>query len=310
MGFWGNQLYQNDLALDVKDQLEKALQQNEKNIETITQEIITSYKGVQGNIFEEPAFWLALADTQWRAGVLLPSVKEKAFFWIDQMLEDQDHNRAYSFQKRMLERLRIRLLSHQPPVKFPVKRRTYHCQWNFGDVYAFPLESNFAKQKGYVGEYLLFQKVDEASWYPGHTVPVVYVKMTHDKKLPGTAEEYDRLAFIQTSFSKYEERFNPIDGTRPREDIAEKSKMQFETDEFGLLPEYRVLLLNTSKRIIPKNLIFLGNYQNTMQPKKEFVPFSNINLPVVGWSPKMEPLDEKIIRWYEGHNLRRLSIYQ
>ena len=36
-----------------------------------------------GDRDEEPLFWLALAETQWKLGVLLPDVKEKALYWIE-----------------------------------------------------------------------------------------------------------------------------------------------------------------------------------------------------------------------------------
>ena len=34
----------------------------------------------------------------------------------------------------------------------------------------------------------------------------------------------------------------------------------FETDEYGYLPIYRFELINTSKRVIPKKLNYIGNF--------------------------------------------------
>lgn len=117
-----------------------------------------------------------------------------------------------------------------------------------------------ARKRSLYGQYLLIQKVDEGVWYPGHVVPIVYVKITKDAVLPSSIEEYDKLEYVQTGFSKFEERFWPIDMNRPQEDIAEKSKIHYHVDAFGLLPQYRIELLNTSKRVIPPKLIYVGNY--------------------------------------------------
>lgn len=35
-----------------------------------------------------------------------------------------------------------------------------------------------AKEKGLYGRYFLIRKIDEDVWHPGHTVPMVYVKIT------------------------------------------------------------------------------------------------------------------------------------
>lgn len=83
MGMWGFDLYQNDMTLDIKDEFEKLLSTG-KTSQEITDEMLAEYRIIIGDIDEEPLFWLALADTQWNWGVLLPPVKEKALYWINQ----------------------------------------------------------------------------------------------------------------------------------------------------------------------------------------------------------------------------------
>ena len=63
MGTWGFKLYQNDTALDIKDEFEKLFNAG-KAIQQITDELIEDYKNIMGDPDEEPLFWLALADTQ------------------------------------------------------------------------------------------------------------------------------------------------------------------------------------------------------------------------------------------------------
>ena len=112
-------------------------------------------------------------------------------------------------------------------IKNSVKNRFYICKWNIGDVFAYQLESDLAEERGLLGRYFLIQKVDEGTWHPGHIVPIVYVKITKDEKLPSSIEEYNQLEYVQTWFTKYEERFWPIDMSCPNKDIAEKSKENF-----------------------------------------------------------------------------------
>ena len=188
--------------------------------------------------------------------------------------------------------------------------KIYRCEWKYGDVYAYRMESELAKEKGLYGRYLLIQKIDEGTWYPGHVVPIVYAKITKDTSIPECIEEYNNSEYVQVGFSRYEERFWPIDMTRPQEDIAEKSQINYQVDEYGFLPQYRLMLVATSKRMIPTNLIYVGNYQSAILPQKEFIPHSKINILSVFWEKFGESFEDRIIKLFCGHNLRGLDIYK
>ncbi len=313
MGTWGPNLYQNDTSLDVKDEFEKLYNEG-KNVQEITDILTEEYKSLFGDIEEEPLFWLALADTQWEFGVLLPVVKEKALYWIDEsvnMLNFKSINTSAKENRiKNLNGLLAKLLSTQPKVKKITKKRIYKCQWKYGDVFAYRLESDLAKEKGLYGRYFLIQKVDEGEWYPGHIVPIVYVKITDDINLPSNVEEYNKLEYVQTSFTEYEYRFCPVDMRRPQEDIAEKSKINYQVDEYGFLPQYRARLLNTSKRVIPQKLIYIGNFADVAQPQNEFIPHTKENIVSVAWKLFDETFETRMIKWYCGHNLREFSIYR
>lgn len=313
MGTWGPNLYQNDTSLDVKDEFEKLYNEG-KNVQEITDILTEEYKSLFGDIKEEPLFWLALADTQWEFGVLLPVVKDKALYWIDEsvnMLNFQSIDTSAKENRiKNLNGLRAKLLSTQPKVKKITKKRIYKCQWKYGDVFAYRLESDLAKEKGLYGRYFLIQKVDEGEWYPGHIVPIIYVKITDDINLPSNVEEYNKLEYVQTSFTEYEYRFCPVDMRRPQEDIAEKSKINYQVDEYGFLPQYRARLLNTSKRVIPQKLIYIGNFADVAQPQNEFIPHTKENIVSVAWKLFDETFETRMIKWYCGHNLREFSIYR
>ena len=97
---------------------------------------------------------------------------------------------------------------------------------------------------------------------------------------------------------------------RPQEDIAEKSKIHYQVDAFGFLPQYRIELLNTSKRAIPSKLIYVGNYISATRPQNEFVPHSKVNILPVYWKKFNETFETRMIKLYCGHNLREFDIYK
>lgn len=314
MGMWGFKLYQNDTTMDIRDQFEELFREGKKTAREITDELTEEYECLMDDANEEALFWYALAETQWKFGVLLPDVKEKALSRIDNdcgIFKDMAIKKSEKTQRtKTLEALKERLLSPQPPEKKIVKRRIYKCEWKIGDVFAYQLESELARERGLYGRYFLIRKIDERSWHPGHIVPIVYVKLTNDSHLPSNEEEYNQLEYVQTWSSPYRRRFLPIDFRRPLEDIYEKSKIKYEVDEYGYLAHYRITLLNTSKKVIPKNLIYVGNFANATPPQKEFIPHEKIEIGVVFWKHFDETFETKMINFYCGYNLRELPIYK
>lgn len=312
MGTWGTKLYQDDLAVDIRDYYKDHLHRGESG-NTITQDLLTLYEIEITDSEDSSVFWFALADTQWNLGRLEESVKEKALSYIsdgsDLIRWENQGQRIVQARKKVIEELRQKLLSPQPPEKKISQYKIYHCEWKIGDVFAYKLESDLAKECGLYGQYFLIQKIDEGIWHPGHTVPIVYVKITNDMTLPSNVEEYNKLEYVQTGFTKYSDRFFPIDMRRPQEDIAEKSKINYQVDEYGFLPKYRVKLLNTSKRVIPKKLMYIGNFANAICPQKEFIPHSEMNILPVSWKQVDETFETKMIDLYFGNNKREYKIY-
>ncbi len=187
--------------------------------------------------------------------------------------------------------------------------KKYRCPWHIGDIYAYQLCSNLAKERRLDGRYLLVQKIDEEIWYPGHVVPIVYVKITENRLLPRNNQEYDSLPYVQTWFTKYEDRFFPIDGRDPVGDIEKKSQIKYYVDEFGFLPQFRITLVIKSSKDIPASFGFLGNYQNAVRPSKEFVPHIKENIVAVNLTKNGNEFENKLLCRYLQHNLRELSIY-
>lgn len=301
-------MYQNDTSLDVKDEFVNKLHRG-KSPEEITAEMIEDYACIMDDADEAPLFWLALADTQWKRGMLLPEVKEKALFWIEKggdvaLWADQPSLAAK--RKKVIDALKAQLLAPQPPRKTYKPYKLYHCQWQLGDVYAYLLESELAQEKGLAGKYLLIQKVDEGTWHPGHTIPVVYVKITKGSVLPTSVEEYNKLEYVQVSYSNYKEVKWP-DWMQPEEEVLKREAREREQlDEYGFLPEFRLSLISTSKKVIPKKLNFVGNFSGATFPKKEYIPSIKVNLRSLWW----KEFEDDMITQYFNHNKREHGIYR
>lgn len=306
MGAWGANLYQDDVALDIKDEYKDNLRRGKTNEEAM-QEIIDKYQELLEDAEDRGVFWLALADTQWNLGRLDEQVKEQALEIIElgtDLKRWEINEKLYNKRKEILEKLKEKLLSPQPEEKRMPKYRTYKCEWENGDVFAYQLKSEYAKEQGLEDKYLIIQKIDEIDWYPCSTIPLVRAKITEGKTIPKTEKEIDELEYIQTGFTSYERRFAGFSALRPLKDQIKG--MSFNTDEYGLLPEYMASIVITSKNMTKGKLTYLGNYTNITPPQNEFIPICKDNFPTVLW----KNFEERLIEMYFGHNKRNLEVYQ
>ena len=111
-------------------------------------------------------------------------------------------------------------------------------------MYAYQLEGEYAKERGLNGKYLLFYKIAESIWWPGHVIPVVYIKLTENNEIPKTREELEKLEYIQASVlnsNDFSDKFI-IDA------YGKWKNRDFEADEYGYLSIYRFQLISTSKK--------------------------------------------------------------
>ena len=239
MGAWGTSLYANDSASDIRGDYVDKLKRGKTN-EEATKELIDANRDIMGDTEEEPLFWFALADTQWNYGRLLPEIKEKALFYLsqDEELErwKESGEKQLNAWKKTLETLKEKLESPQPPAKKVSKYRLYQCKWKLGDIFAYRFTSSYSKEKGFEGKYVVFRKVSEDVWWPGHIIPVVQVYKWIGDDVPSIDKlsNFDLLsAFYSPSvFNKFPNK----------------------------VLEYKIKLISESEKNIPKeNLTFLGN---------------------------------------------------
>lgn len=238
MGVWGAGLYQNDISLDVKDRFDDL--RKGKTVQQITKELISEYSSELEDIECAPAFWFAMADTQWKLGRLLPEVKSQALVWLDQggdlSVWQKENPKLAITRARVLKELQQRLNSPQPAEKKISQYRLYKCKWKIGDVFAYQFRGEYAKENGFDQKYVYFVKVGEDTWHPGHVVPVVYFYKRVDEVL-GDIASLSGVEYIHQFYKPIVYKNNP--------------------DAKQL---YSLMLLNTSARVIPKSqLTYLGN---------------------------------------------------
>lgn len=257
MGTWGAKLYENDIALDIKERFDDL--QKGKTVQQITNELIEEYTCELDDMCCAPVFWFALADTQWNLGGLLPEVKEQALSWLDKggdlAVWQEENPKLAATREKVLGELQQKLNSPQPSEKKVSQHRLYKCEWKIGDVFAYQFNSEYAKTTDFYQKYVYFVKVDEDIWYPGHVVPVVYFYKKVDNILADITS-LKKIDFIPQFYKPIAYKNNP-----------------------GKKMQYLLTLLNTSTRVIPKKqLTYLGNIGNIKRVDNE-----DLNSYNVGW---------------------------
>jgi len=169
MGAWGTGLYDNDTTCDVRNTYMDFLQEQFSNQE-VYEKTFEMYKDCIGDIDDEPLFWFALAETQWKVGRLMPEVKATALEWIEKeggVLLWEDSPVGNSGWKKTLEKLKTTLEAEQRKEKKIRKPQVInHNLWNIGDVYAYQFHKEQSDKYGVHGEYVLMQKIGEEFHIP------------------------------------------------------------------------------------------------------------------------------------------------
>ena len=277
MGAWGTGLYSNDVATDIRGDYIDALCFGKTN-EAATQELLEKNKDIFGTE-DEALFWYALADTQWNYGRLLPEVKQRALFFIDNDTEDRwETKKDQAAWQKTLEKLKEKLLSEQPQPKAIKLYQSFRCEWALGDVYAYRFESEYSKETGFYHNYVVFRKISECHDWPDTVIPVVQVYKWIGTDIPSLSE-LSSCGLLEMVYRIHSS------------DIKENRV-------------YNLKLSITSKRCIPqKRLTYLGNVSgNDLVPYKG--PDYYFSYYSVNWSSKTERLnfDHFIIDQYKRWN--------
>ena len=307
MGTWGVKLYQNDIGLDTKGDLTEYLRKGMSTQEAADKLIESNAAIIESEDDVSHDFWFAFADTLWQLGRLLPSVRDKAIELIDagsdQIFREYFDKKLEVKRAAVISELRERLLSPQPPEKVIRPYRIYHCEWKIGDTYAYLLEGESAEERNLSGRYIILTKVDEGICYPEHIVPICTVKITSGSSLPETEEEVIKLEDVMMSKKTW--------GKRERDEFNEMGIFSDEVkkreyfDENNYLTTYRVELSgSTSKRAIPKKLIYLGNFPKVRDPNGAYIAKPMLGLASMGW----KKFEEQMIQHYCWFNRKEAKL--
>lgn len=140
MGTWGVNLYQDDIALDVREEYIDFLRIGMNN-EEATKRLVKIYKDIIEDD-EAGVFWFALAETQWKYGRLLPEVKNKALEFIESGVDLElwkEDEKQYKKRQKVLEKLKEKLKSEQPQEKKITKIMLQKANWEIGDILLYQI---------------------------------------------------------------------------------------------------------------------------------------------------------------------------
>lgn len=241
MGAWGPGIYQDDVTCDIKDDYVDRLKAGYTNIEA-TQETIDRNMDYIQDEDDEPLFWFALADTQWKYGRLLEEVKEEAIKHIKsgKNLEiwKQENEKQYKKRKIILEELEERLNSKQPPEKKVPKLVSKKSHWDVGDILlyqikCYELQESFKKNQHCLEVYERdYKYITNSKWYNKYILLRVVAKTRSNKgSLP---REYDDEQAVVSMY-------NWVGDKKPNlEEI--KTKLKFNIDYFRKGKEWQGIL--------------------------------------------------------------------
>ncbi len=263
MGIWGAKLYQDDLALDIKEEYIGKLERGLDNQKALEEVIKENEESLEDDV-EKTVFWLALADTMWKVGRLTQEVKQKALQIINKeenlkIWKEQGSKREYEIRKEELNKLREKLNSPMPKEKQLCKKEKklssnrQKSKWNIGDTYAYQLKSEKAKELGLYKRYLIFRKIADRKEKTRDIPGIVYIQITKTEQLPQNVEEINRLEYIIMS------------------------------NMGNVRHEYRTKINGMTQRCMKEELIYLGNYLDIETPDDEYVKEQEIDIELWLW---------------------------
>ena len=180
--------------------------------------------------------------------------------------------------------------------------------WKKWDTFYYKIES---ENEIINNRYLLFVKVDDTQWYEKYSCPIFRVLITKNDKLPTSFEEVNNLEHVQTSQVYWYKRCDSPDlhNMDYYRVIKERCNMKYYPDELNFLKIYPASIVIDSRKNLPDNWHYLGNYPITNFPKDEYVPFyeSKIEDNCYYWKPDGRNDIKRMVQNYLNYNLK--SIY-
>ena len=159
MGTWGTGLYQDDTTCDVKEEYLNLLKIGTEPEEAM-EEMIINWEDCIEDVEEGTLFWFALAETQWRYGLLDKKVKEIALQYIEEGIDLErweEDQKLYTKRKTELEKLKENLESEQPKGKKIPKMTFQRANWKIGDIILYQILNEKLKDHKWYKKYVLLK---------------------------------------------------------------------------------------------------------------------------------------------------------
>lgn len=163
MGTWGTAIFSDDTAADVRDQYKMlvAYDYSDEEADKLTKNEFFKEFNPKTDEDEEKVFWLALALAKWQTGRLDEETKNKAIEIIENGgdLErwDEEDKATYKKRVKVLEELKQKLCSPQPPRKKVSKPPGRRCPWKKGDLLAFRIDDKKLLGSPFYNKYILIR---------------------------------------------------------------------------------------------------------------------------------------------------------
>lgn len=252
MGTWGIGIFQNDIALDVKEEYLNYLKEGYSDYDADRKTIENNLDIINQGGNDACEFWLALAMLEWEYGRLQVTTKNNAL----EMALDPKYLRIWKKEENFYNKRMIVLNEFVNKIQTiqPTKRKVkvivpFKCVWKIGDIFAYQLVSKKSIDLGAYKKYLIFQKVGESEVYPQKIIPIIRVAKSIFDDIPKVEDYLNSTKLIWFG--------------SPKE--YEKNNLIIYYDTFL----YDKKMYVESLKSYPKNIIYLGNHMPIKTEYKE-----------------------------------------
>ncbi len=306
MGMWGPELYDCDIAQDVRAVFQEISLQK-STIEEAATYTATIFSDALKDPDEGSIVSAVLADQLWHNGSVENCWRNQTLVWIQNggdiacwhHLDDEIVQR----RRDALDELKARLLRTPKTSKKinVVTAKRKQLLWEPEQIYALPLESTKATELGLNGEYALIYIRGYSHEYDGYRNPKVWVKLTQGGILPTCAQEFNHLEFVKMGCTPYSMRFAPF---KHEDELPSSFRQAYCPDQWGCLCEFTATMLQANGCHPPKTLRLLGSFDGIEAPAGEYQRYKS------ALYCRWKFADEDILRNYWLYNLRNAAAYR
>lgn len=240
MGTWGVGLYQDDITCDIQDEYLDWLRIGKTNEEATS--IILADGEEYGDDEEYAAIIIALADTQWKKGRLLPEIKEKALEYIKngtELKRWQEEPKLFEKRKKVLEKVAERLNLPQPPEKKLAPLRLKKRLYPGGNIILYKLQAPEFKNTKWYGSYVSLKVIGFYKLYIGslprdkyyHIEDVVKIHNFHGKNKP-SAEKINNNKMHNYEFTEFVLSLNKREVKKLNLELVKKATSTDKDEDF------------------------------------------------------------------------------